>query len=231
MNFFLFGIISANIFLFFFTMTDFLPLFPLQMVVFPGELLNLHIFEPRYRQLVRECHTNRTTFGIPCFLKNKITEIGTEIKLLSIEKRYPNGEMDIKTQALGRFVLQDFYNETPGKLYAGADVERLEEEDIVGNFNLKEEIFEKLMELFSMMGVQKTPNFELAAFSTFSAGHYIGLSLEEEYELLKILGEENRQHFVLSQLNKLIPTMREVENLKNRVKMNGHFKNIVPPNF
>jgi ATP-dependent Lon protease len=47
-----------------------LPLFPLNLVVFPHEKLNLHIFEPRYRQLVRDCLEQNLTFGIPPFLDN-----------------------------------------------------------------------------------------------------------------------------------------------------------------
>ena len=57
-------------------MTDFLPLFPLKLVAFPGEELNLHIFEPRYKQLIREFEQNGTTFGIPTFLDNKVLDFG-----------------------------------------------------------------------------------------------------------------------------------------------------------
>ena len=69
-------------------MHDFLPLFPLKLVVYPGEQLNLHIFEPRYKQLIREAEHNGTTFGIPAFIEENVMDIGTEIKLLSIEKRH-----------------------------------------------------------------------------------------------------------------------------------------------
>ena len=75
-------------------MIDFLPLFPLKLVAFPGERLNLHIFEPRYKQLIRECSENQITFGIPAFIDNKIVNIGTEIKLEKIENTYENGELD-----------------------------------------------------------------------------------------------------------------------------------------
>ena len=63
-----------------------LPLFPLQLVVYPGEKLNLHIFEPRYKQLIQECQEQGTTFGIPAFIDSEIMSIGTEIELLKIEK-------------------------------------------------------------------------------------------------------------------------------------------------
>ena len=105
-----------------------LPLFPLQMVVFPTEKLNLHIFEPRYKQLIREVEHNKTTFGIPAFIDGKVMPIGTELKLVSIEKKYDNGELDIKTIGVGVFMTKEFYMVTPNKLYPGADIKRLKNE-------------------------------------------------------------------------------------------------------
>jgi len=57
-------------------MTRFLPLFPLSLVVFPGEYLNLHIFELRYRQLINECDEEGMTFGIPPAFENKLASFG-----------------------------------------------------------------------------------------------------------------------------------------------------------
>ena len=85
-----------------------LALFPLQIVVFPGEAVNLHIFEPRYRELIKDCQEDGITFGIPTFQNGKVLDFGTEVELLSIEKRYPGGEMDIKTRARGIFQILDF---------------------------------------------------------------------------------------------------------------------------
>ena len=84
-----------------------LPLFPLNIVAFPGETLNLHIFEPRYKELITDCIKSDYVFGIPSFVKNKI-EVGTTAKILKIEKTYEDGRMDI---AWVRFadVLQDDY--------------------------------------------------------------------------------------------------------------------------
>ena len=129
-------------------MIDFLPLFPLKLVAFPGERLNLHIFEPRYKQLIRECSENQITFGIPAFIDNKIVNIGTEIKLEKIENTYENGELDVRTLGIGVFRIEKFYSQAPNKLYAGADIERLEYKNSKSNLNLNEEIFSFLKELF-----------------------------------------------------------------------------------
>ncbi|MEL7221839.1 MAG: LON peptidase substrate-binding domain-containing protein, partial [Bacteroidota bacterium] len=65
-----------------------LALFPLQIIAFPGEAVNLHIFEPRYRQLITDCVEEGITFGIPSFVNGKVNEFGTEVKLIKIEKTH-----------------------------------------------------------------------------------------------------------------------------------------------
>jgi ATP-dependent Lon protease len=92
----------------------FLPLFPLRLVVFPGEKLNLHIFEPRYKQLIHECETEGITFGINAFINDTMMPLGTEIKLLSIAKHYENGEMDICTEGVKVYEIEKFHKEPNG---------------------------------------------------------------------------------------------------------------------
>ncbi len=58
-------------------MTNFIPIFPLNVVLYPGEILNLHIFEPRYKELVKECSGNNKSFGIPAVINGQVAEFGT----------------------------------------------------------------------------------------------------------------------------------------------------------
>jgi len=209
-------------------MKDFIPLFPLKMVVFPEENLNLHIFEPRYKQLIRECEQNGTTFGVPAFIDNKIMDFGTELKLLSIDKRYDNGELDIKTQGIGIFKIEEFYRTTPNKLYSGADIERLEDTHH-GDEALYELIREAIAELFIALNIKNNLEIEHTEFKTYNIAHHVGFSIEQEYQFLCLPTEKTRQEFMLDHMNKLIPVVREMERLKKRAQLNGHFKNIIPP--
>ena len=86
-------------------MTNFIPLFPLGIVVFPGELLNLHIFEPRYRQLIQECHEEGRSFGIPAVIGNRVQETGTLVQLEEVVKTYEAGQYDASSAALFLFKL------------------------------------------------------------------------------------------------------------------------------
>ncbi len=79
-------------------MTNFIPIFPLGIVVYPGEELNLHIFEPRYKQLITECYSENKLFGIPSVIDNRMQDYGTLMRIKEISKLHENGEMDIKTE-------------------------------------------------------------------------------------------------------------------------------------
>jgi len=67
-------------------MTNFIPIFPLNIVVYPGENLNLHIFEPRYKQLINECHVAKKPFGIPTVIDNKVQEFGSMVEITELPK-------------------------------------------------------------------------------------------------------------------------------------------------
>ena len=211
-------------------MTDFLPLFPLKLVVYPGENLNLHIFEARYKQLIRECDQNKTSFGIPAYIGNKIMPIGTELQLLSIENRQENGEMDIKTRGIGVFKVEEFYSQAPNKLYPGADIKRLPLEDQY-DLEVNEQILEKVLILFKLLKIAKKPPRSASTFRVYDIAHYIGLNIDQEYALLAVPTEYERQIFALAHLTKLIPMVESMEESKERAQMNGHFKHITPPDF
>src|SRR5450432_387114 len=103
-------------------MTNFIPIFPLGIVVYPGENLNLHIFEPRYKQLILECHTSKKPFGIPTVIENKMQEYGSLMEITELSEVYDNGEMDIKTKGIKIFRILEIIKELPDKLYSGAIV-------------------------------------------------------------------------------------------------------------
>lgn len=205
-----------------------LPLFPLQLVVFPGEKLNLHVFEPRYKQLIQECHAEGKVFGIPPFINREMMMMGTEIELLHIEKIHPDGEMDVRTRGKSLFIIDHVYNPYPEKLYIGADVQDFDY-DQKGNLLKSEQIIEKVTALFALLAIPKDPPEVSVDFSTYEVAHHIGLSLEQEFELLQIPTEPERQEYVLQHLEEIIPRVKQISNIRERALMNGHFRNITPP--
>lgn len=211
-------------------MARFLPLFPLNIVVFPGEKLNLHIFEPRYKQMVNECYATGTTFGIPLFLNKQIGQVATEIRILSIEKTYPLGEMDIKTKGIKLVRIVDFFHQAPNKFYPAGTIEEMPVVQ-TGDVLLRIKITESLRQLYSILGISKLFMELPEDYKIFDIAHHLGLTTEQEYELLQIPQETARQEYVLEHLQKIMPVILETERLKERVRMNGHFKKEIPPKF
>ncbi len=62
--------------------------------------------------------------------------------------------------------------------------------------------------------------------NVYEVAHHVGLSLEEEYELLNLLDERQRQEYLKRHLAKVIPMLAGMEQLKEKIKLNGHFKNL-----
>jgi Lon protease-like protein len=213
--------------------TNFIPIFPLALVVYPGEPLNLHIFEPRYKQLIGECLATGKPFGIPTVMQNKVSELGTLVQVESLEKAYDNGEMDIRTKGLEVFRLLELIPEIPEKLYGGAIVS-YPENDKTGNPELMLKVVETIRELHRMLNVTKKFRDEAdEPLISYDVAHHAGLSLEEEFELLGLMKEMHRQEYLRRHLQKVLPIVAEMEALKEKVKLNGHFRNLdsFPFNF
>ncbi|MBV8254904.1 MAG: LON peptidase substrate-binding domain-containing protein [Chitinophaga sp.] len=206
-------------------MTNFIPIFPLGAVAYPGEQLNLHIFEPRFKQLVAECVAEGKLFGIPAVVDKNIMEYGTLVKIEKVEKLYDNGEMDVITRGDSVFRVLELIHQIPEKLYSGAIVSYPVNNMTVNN-KLLEEVIHGIRELHSILQVHKSfkkPENELLSYDL---AHHAGLSLSEEYEMLHLFYEVQRLEYLKRHLHKVIPMMAEMERLKERVKLNGHFRNL-----
>ncbi len=203
-------------------MSAFIPVFPLGLVVYPGEELHLHIFEPRYRQLIQDCADTGAPFGIPTVLDKQVTELGTLVRLREIREIHDNGEMDIVTDGIKVFQLAGPLRLPPAKLYSGAPVEYLADHP-AGNRQVMREIIQGIKELHATLQIQKKFAKKDALLWSYDVAHHAGLSLREEYHLLTLRSERERQAFLQRHLQKILPLAQEMEKLKERVKLNGHF--------
>ncbi|MDO6810312.1 LON peptidase substrate-binding domain-containing protein [Zobellia galactanivorans] len=205
-----------------------LPLFPLQSIFFPGETVPLHIFEDRYKQLISDCRKEALTFGIPVYINNGMT-YGTEVQLVEIVNSYDNGEMDVTCVGRQVFRILSFENQMPGKLYAGGTVEFL---DSVNDADkaLKKTVLDQIYRLYDLMGVSYAP-LPLEKFNSYVLVHKMGLSFEQEYELLQMPRESDRMLFMQSHLESTIAMLNEVNRTKKTIEMNGNFKNFDPLDF
>lgn len=210
-------------------MTNFIPIFPLGIVVYPGEQLNLHIFEPRYKQLINECFAEAKPFGIPTVLNNAVSEMGTLVQISEIVEVYEDGKMDVRTQGLRVFRILEIIKSIPDKLYSGAIV-NYPHNDTAHRQSVRK-VAAAIHELHRLLNVTKDfvkPDDQL---TSYDLAHHAGLSVEEEYELLGLLQERQRQEYLKRHLAKVLPVVAGMETLKEKIQLNGHFKELKGFNF
>ena len=205
-----------------------LPLFPLQSIFFPGETVPLHIFEKRYKQLIQDCRREAVTFGIPVYINNNVA-FGTEVQLVEIVNSYENGEMDVICVARQVFRILSFDNEMNGKLYAGGEIEFLDNVNDADKA-MKNEVLDNLHELYELMDVPFTP-LPVEKFNSYVLAHKMGLSFKQEYHLLKLRKESERLAFIKSHLVSTITVLQEVDRTKKTIEMNGDFRNFDPLDY
>ena len=203
-----------------------LPFFPLGLVAFPGEVVNLHIFEPRYRELFAELEEAGTTFVIIPHIEARLKSVGTEMRLKEVAKRYPSGELDVRVEGVGVVDVLDFQDPLPGKLYAGGAVQRRPRAFDAPDTQSAKLLRERCTDLQLSLRVHtELPNEDEPGLS-FKLGHRMGLSLQEEFRLLTIDNEPERQEFLLRAVERAIKTAKTTEEMRHRVQMNGHFRYI-----
>lgn len=210
-------------------MTQFLPIFPLGIVVFPNEGLNLHIFEPRYVQLINDCVRMQKPFGIPTVMNGQVQERGALMQISDLSSGFEaDNQMteaggDIRTQSLGTFRILELIKSVPDKLYQGAIV-HMDERESTDRPGLPAPLMVVIRQLHALLKIEKKFPFSDDELRAFDVGHHLGLSLEEEYQLRELLNEQQRQEFIRRHLGRVVPTLQAMEELKERARLNGHFR-------
>jgi Lon protease-like protein len=206
-------------------MDDLTAIFPLEIVVFPGDELNLHIFEPRYQELINDCAQTKMPFGIPAVVNRQLAGLGTLVELTGISNVQPNGEMDIRTRATKIFRVTRLLKLYPGKLYSGAAVE-FPANEIEEDKKLMREVLALVKQLHALLDVKKKFSKAGERLVSYDVAHDAGLSLPQEYELLGLFDERERLEFLRRHLERVLPVVTQMESLKEKIHLNGHFKKL-----
>lgn len=151
--------------------------------------------------------------------------MGTLVQIVEISKAYEDGKMDIKTEGLKIFRMLEPIHDLPDKLYGGAIV-HYPDNQLQGKRVLMKPVIDGIRELHKMLNIDKDFKKEDDELWSYDVAHHAGLSLQEEYELLELLNELQRQEYLKRHLTKVLPVLAEMEMLKKKIKLNGHFKNL-----
>lgn len=198
-----------------------LPLFPLEVVLYPGEQLPLHIFEPRYRRLVTRCLEEDRPFGIVLAEAGKLAQVGSLARITRVLARYGDGRMDILVTGEDRFRIVQLYSDEP---YLTADVERIVEPWEVPERALRERLITQHMRLLELVGRTVRPSlYENVRYLSYVIAPNAGLTVQQQQEVLELLTENERVAYLVSHLERLLPQVEQMEAVRRRVQSNGHF--------
>jgi hypothetical protein len=189
-----------------------IPVFPLTLLPLPGELVPLHIFEPRYKSLLQDAETNDTQFGIFFNHENNKEKIGSLMRLESVLKRYHGGEADIIVKCTDIFSLDKLYRTYKSKSYPGGDVRHWEvHQDQIPN----PELYEMFMEYLTLRNIKG----HYTVFNVFQIANELALDLNDRYKFL-LSSERSRESFLLTRLKFQIYLLRQEKNSKDVFHLN-----------
>ncbi len=205
------------------TPTEILPLFPLNVVLFPQSQLHLHIFEERYKTLINECNKYDSDFGIILVHEQQVRTVGCTAVVNEITKRYDDGKMDIVVEGRRRFQLHNFV-EAPHPYYSGRiswvkDVdEEVDEQLRLQAVNLYNQfvkvVFTGIVQQVDSNDVQKTRAFHLVQKS--------GMELIERQVLLAMNSENKRLQFLVQHLELLLPLLLSKKTVEELARNDGY---------
>ena len=155
-----------------------------------------------------------------------MSEMGTLVEIREISKVYDDGKMDIRTEGKQVFKILEVIKELPEKLYSGAIVTYPKNVIGGGKRELMKLILHGIREIYSRLNISKDFRKGDDELKSYDVAHHAGMSIEDEYLLLELLHELQRQEFLKRHLAKVLPVMAQMDLLKGKIKLNGHFKNI-----
>ncbi len=203
-----------------------LPLFPLGLVLYPEEHLPLHIFEPRYLDLVEDCLSQDIPFGIVLFPHGKMSEVGCTATIAEVESAQEAGEKDIIVTGMQRFRILEISRE---RSYLTAEVEALLDDARPVRTQTRERVIAQHIRLLEIAGRLPRPTlYQGREYLSFFIAHNTGLTIDQKQSVLEMNGEAERLEFLVSHLERFIPMVEDVENMRKRVRSNGRFKDFPP---
>jgi len=182
-----------------------LPLFPLDLVLMPGVPLPLHVFEPRYKEMISECLDEKKPFGVVRASSNGVAEIGCTAEIIEVTKRYDDGRMDILTRGVERFEVLQVHEE---RTFLEAEFTVIEDEPGTPNSELVQQAVRLHGEIVKLAGADAEGPDQGAEHLSFLLAGSLPLDLDFKQKLLTTLSEPKRLQAVISYLEAVLPGLR-----------------------
>jgi Lon protease-like protein len=196
-----------------------LPLFPLDVVLFPGTPLPLHIFEPRYKEMIGECLDHDGAFGVVLAGEQGIAEIGCTAEIVAVTKQYPDGRLDIVSEGRKRFEVLHLNQE---RSFLRAEVLMLDDEPSVPSKEETDRVVHLHSQILKLAGaVQDLSSANMALLSFHLAGS-LPLDLDFKQKLLARRSESRRISMLAEYFETLAPALNRASHAREKAGGNGH---------
>lgn len=202
-----------------------IPLFPLNVVAFPGERRPLHIFEERYKAMIAYCRQGEAEgeprpFGISLVEGNNLSAVGCSVELTEVLREYPDGRLDIITVGSYRYRTVEVYQD---QIYLRAAVEYFDdgEEEVDGELlGAAQRRYQEIFEIYLGHDLPEDPPMH----SSFEMAQLEGLSLGQKQELLETIGEKRRLQLLCDYFDRYLDMLHKRREEKKLIRSNGHTK-------
>ncbi len=198
------------------------PLFPLGLVLLPGELVPLHIFEDRYKLMIGECLDGEREFGIIWLSDDGLKDVGCSARITRVLERFDDGRLNILVEGTQPFRLTRRIEDLP---YPAGDVESLADEDEdEADAEALERARSRYADLVEEVTETRPEPDALAALDAYGMAATLEVAPEAKQALLELRSESGR----LEQLEELfveaLQRIRMAERAAERASGNGHLK-------
>ena len=199
---------------------DRLPLFPLGIVLLPGEPVPLHIFEPRYKEMVQVCIDGDRPFGIVYASEKKLAEVGCTARIERVAARYDDGRLDIVAVGEDRFRVEAIHRDLS---FLSADVDPVTDPAPDDDEAARQAAIARHLRLLEMAGEDPRPyRYDQSVPVSFVIGRNAGLDLSDKQELLEMESERERIRYVSAHLGALLERLEKARTLRDRARGDGH---------
>ena len=196
-----------------------LPLFPLEIVLFPGAPLPLHIFEPRYKEMIGECLAQDRPFGMVRAKESALSAIGCSASIVTVIKKYDDGRLDIAAEGEQRFEIKKLNQE---RSFLQAEVEYFQDEPSTVGKSAADAVIELHEKLFAVLGQPVEIEQDAAASLSFLLAHALPVDLDFKQALLEMKSEAERIETLTEYYRATIPKVEMGLRARERASGNGH---------
>jgi len=202
---------------------ELLPLFPLQVVLFPNSALPLHIFEERYKTLINECLEEEKEFGVNLVNGSVVSDVGCTAAVKEVYKRYDDGRLDIAVEGHRRYFLQRY--DTLMAPYPIGVVEYLSVPDEIVDEDLAHATVSLYNKLIATVYKGKLPQVaerKVTPGLSFVLAQKSGMDILQRQRLLETPSENERLRMLHSYLAEVLPKLHEYQQIERVVKSDGY---------